>query len=109
LSFTARNQPPCADALTICPYCQCFAAWSPTHGYHSEVAALVPVGDNYLVRALIRRFHEAKRSNSPSVTIWGSGTPKREFLYVDDMAAASVFVMNLPKSVYDLAPGIRIP
>ena len=64
-------------------------------------------GDNYhptnshVIPALIRRFHEAKVSGEPSVAIWGSGTPKREFLYVDDMAAASVFVMNLPKALYD--------
>lgn len=64
-------------------------------------------GDNYhptnshVIPALIRRFHEAKVSGEPSVAIWGSGTPKREFLYVDDMAAASLFVMNLPKAVYD--------
>ena len=64
-------------------------------------------GDNYhptnshVIPALIRRFHEAKVSGAPSVAIWGSGTPKREFLYVDDMAAASLFVMNLPKAVYD--------
>ena len=64
-------------------------------------------GDNYhptnshVIPALIRRFHEAKVSGAPTVVIWGSGTPRREFLYVDDMAAASVFVMNLPKDVYD--------
>ena len=64
-------------------------------------------GDNYhptnshVIPALIRRFHEAKVSKAPTVAIWGSGTPKREFLYVDDMAAASVFVMNLDKTTYD--------
>lgn len=64
-------------------------------------------GDNYhptnshVIPALIRRFHEAKISGAPTVAIWGSGKPKREFLYVDDVAAASVFVMNLPKTVYD--------
>jgi GDP-L-fucose synthase len=63
-------------------------------------------GDNYhpenshVIPALIRRFHEAKLSHAPSVTIWGTGTPRREFLYVDDMAAAGVHVMNLPKSIY---------
>jgi GDP-L-fucose synthase len=63
-------------------------------------------GDNYhplnshVVPALIRRFHEAKVANAPSVTLWGTGTPRREFLYVDDMAAASVFVMKLPASTY---------
>ncbi len=63
-------------------------------------------GDNYhplnshVVPALIRRFHEAKLSDAPEVVIWGTGTPRREFLFVDDMAAASVFVMNLPAAVY---------
>jgi GDP-L-fucose synthase len=50
---------------------------------------------------LIRRFHEAKVANAPTVTVWDSGTPRREFLYVDDMAAASAFVMNLPKATLD--------
>ena len=64
-------------------------------------------GDNYhpenshVIPALIRRFHEAKVSQAPCVTIWGTGTPKREFLYVDDMAAASVHLMNLDKATYD--------
>jgi GDP-L-fucose synthase len=49
---------------------------------------------------LIRRFHDAKRAGVSRVSIWGSGTPQREFLYVDDMAAASVHVMNLPAAVY---------
>jgi len=54
-----------------------------------------------VIPALIRRFHEAKVSQAPSVAIWGTGTPKREFLFVDDMAAASVHVMNLDKATYD--------
>ena len=64
-------------------------------------------GDNYhpenshVIPALIRRFHEAKVNNAPSVAIWGTGTPKREFLYVDDMAAACIHVMNLDKGTYD--------
>jgi len=68
---------------------------------------LFGAGDNYheenshVIPALIRRFHEAKINQLPQVTIWGSGTPMREFLHVDDMAAASVFVMNLPKAIYD--------
>ncbi len=63
--------------------------------------------DNYLpenshvIPALIWRSHEAKRANVLVVTVWGSGTPTREFLYVDNMAAASVHVMNLVKSGYD--------
>jgi GDP-L-fucose synthase len=68
---------------------------------------LYGVGDNYhpenshVIPALIRRFHEAKMNNAPEVVIWGSGSPMREFLYVDDMAAASVYVMNLDKRIYD--------
>jgi GDP-L-fucose synthase len=64
-------------------------------------------GDNYhpehshVVPALIRRIHEAKLNGSENVTIWGTGTPQREFLNVDDMAEASVFVMNMPKAQYD--------
>ena len=50
---------------------------------------------------MIRRFHEAKITQSPQVAIWGSGKPFREFLYVDDMAAASIHVMNLPKTLYE--------
>ena len=67
---------------------------------------LYGVGDNYhpenshVIPALIRRFHEAKITQQPSVTIWGTGMPKREFLYVDDMASASVFVMNLSQEMY---------
>ena len=66
--------------------------YGPGDNYHPENSHVIP--------ALIRRFHEAKVSQAPSVTIWGTGTPRREFLYVDDMAAASVHVMNLPKSTY---------
>ena len=64
-------------------------------------------GDNFhqtnshVVPALIRKFHEAKSSNADFVTAWGTGTPKREFLHVDDMAVASIQVMNLDKSVFD--------
>ncbi|MEA9598579.1 GDP-L-fucose synthase [Polynucleobacter sp. AP-Sanab-80-C2] len=67
--------------------------YGPGDNYHPENSHVIP--------ALIRRFHEAKIANAPEVVIWGSGKPKREFLYVDDMAAASVFVMELDKSAYD--------
>ena len=67
--------------------------YGPGDNYHPENSHVVP--------ALIRRFHEAKVSGAPAVTLWGTGTPLREFLHVDDMAAASVFVMNLPKATYD--------
>ena len=56
--------------------------------------------NSHVVPALLRRFHEAKIQDLPSVTVWGSGSPMREFLYVDDMAGACLHVMNLPKEVY---------
>jgi GDP-L-fucose synthase len=67
--------------------------YGPGDNYHPENSHVIP--------ALIRRFHEAKLINAPTVTIWGTGTPRREFLYVDDMAAASVHVMQLPKAIFD--------
>jgi GDP-L-fucose synthase len=67
--------------------------YGPGDNYHPENSHVIP--------ALIRRFHEAKVNNAESVVIWGTGTPMREFLYVDDMAAASVHVMNLDKATYD--------
>ena len=66
--------------------------YGPGDNYHPENSHVIP--------ALIRRFHEAKVAKAPTVTIWGSGTPRREFLYVDDMASASIHVMNLPQSTY---------
>ena len=67
--------------------------YGPGDNYHPENSHVIP--------ALIRRFHEAKVDNAPEVVIWGTGTPKREFLFVDDMAAASVFVMQLDKKTFD--------
>ncbi|MBC7618727.1 MAG: GDP-L-fucose synthase [Candidatus Saccharibacteria bacterium] len=67
--------------------------YGPGDNYHPENSHVIP--------ALIRRFHDAKVNNTPSVIIWGSGTPRREFLYVDDMAAASVHVMNLGKATLE--------
>lgn len=57
--------------------------------------------NSHVVPALLRRFHEAKLNNLPEVAAWGSGKPLREFLHVDDMAAASVYVMELAQDVYD--------
>lgn len=56
--------------------------------------------NSHVIPALIRRFHEAKQAEMPSVTVWGTGKPRREFLYVDDMADACVFVMNLSVATY---------
>ncbi|EMM0233372.1 GDP-L-fucose synthase [Providencia rettgeri] len=60
--------------------------------FHAENSHVIP--------ALMRRFHEAKLNNDKEVIVWGTGTPMREFLYVDDMAAASVYVMELDKETY---------
>lgn len=66
--------------------------YGPGDNFHPENSHVMP--------ALIRRFHEAAQSNAEQVVIWGSGTPRREFLHVDDMAAASLFVLDLPEQVY---------
>lgn len=66
--------------------------YGPGDNYHPENSHVLP--------ALIRRFHEAAQTNQASVTIWGTGSPRREFLHVDDMAAASLFVLDLPKAQY---------
>jgi GDP-L-fucose synthase len=81
--------------------------WSYNRQYGTQYVAVMPTnlygpGDNHhlenshVIPALIRKFHEAKMSNQPTVTVWGTGTPRREFLYSDDMAAACVHLLNLP-------------
>ena len=67
--------------------------YGPNDNYHPLNSHVVP--------ALIKKVHEAKISGSPEVSLWGTGAPKREFLHVDDMASASIFVMNLDKTEYD--------
>ena len=66
--------------------------YGPGDNYHPENSHVIP--------ALIRRFHDAKLSKTAEVVIWGTGTPRREFLFVDDMASASVFVMGLDRKTY---------
>jgi GDP-L-fucose synthase len=66
--------------------------YGPGDNFHPEYAHVIP--------ALLRRFHEARQTNAKSVTIWGSGKARREFLHVDDMAAASVHVMELNPEAY---------
>ena len=67
--------------------------YGPGDNFHPENSHVLP--------ALIRRFHEAAEQGLEAVTIWGTGTPRREFLHVDDMAEASLFVLDLPKDIYD--------
>ncbi|MFN7724363.1 MAG: GDP-L-fucose synthase family protein [Rubrivivax sp.] len=81
--------------------------WSYNRQYGTRYLAAMPTnlygpGDNYhptnshVIPALIRKFHEAKLAGAPTVTVWGTGTPRREFLYSDDMADACVYLMGLP-------------
>jgi GDP-L-fucose synthase len=85
--------------------------WSYNRQYGAQYMAVMPTnlygaGDNYhpvnshVIPALIRKFHEAKVNSEASVTVWGTGKPKREFLYSDDMAEACIFVMNLADDTY---------
>ena len=67
--------------------------YGPGDNFHPENSHVVP--------ALMRRFHEAALRNDRAVTVWGSGTPMREFLHVDDMASASIHVMNLDQETYE--------
>ncbi|HOY70142.1 MAG TPA: GDP-L-fucose synthase [Methylotenera sp.] len=85
--------------------------WSYNRQYGTQYLAVMPTnlygpGDNYhpenshVIPALIRKFHEAKINNASEVVVWGTGTPKREFLYNEDMADACVYLMNLPNAQY---------
>ena len=67
--------------------------YGPGDNYHPENSHVVP--------ALIRRFHEAKANDQETVVVWGTGNPKREFLYVDDMAEACLFVLELDKDEFE--------
>ena len=67
--------------------------YGPGDNFHPQNSHVLP--------ALIRRFHEAAQAGAEEVTIWGTGTPRREFLHVDDMAEASLFVLDLPKAEYE--------
>ena len=67
--------------------------YGPNDNFHPENSHVIP--------ALLRRFHEAAQRNDAEVVAWGSGTPMREFLHVDDMAAASIHVMELDKATYE--------
>lgn len=100
--------------------------WSYNRQYGTQYIAVMPTnlygpGDNYdlekshVIPALIRKVHEAKIANSPTVTVWGTGTPRREFLYSDDMADACIYIMSQSDKKFsslighkDIAPLINI-
>ena len=90
--------------------------WSYNRQHGTRFLAAMPTnlygpGDNYhptnshVIPALLRKFHEAKQRGDSSVTVWGTGTPRREFLYSDDMADACVFLMNLPDERFNALLG----
>ncbi len=90
--------------------------WSYNRQYGTKYLATMPTnlygpGDNYhpenshVIPALLRKFHEAKLRGDRKVTVWGTGTPRREFLYSDDMADACVYLMNLPDDRYEALLG----
>lgn len=106
-SLEATNEPYAVAKIAGIKLCESY-----NRQYGVDYRSVMPtnlygIGDNYhsenshVIPALIRRFHEAKINKLSEVIIWGSGTPMREFLYVDDMATASVYVMNLDKNIYD--------
>jgi GDP-L-fucose synthase len=110
-TLEATNEPYAIAKIAGIKLCESYnRQYGASHGvdYRSVMPTnLYGPGDNYhpenshVVPALIRRFHEAKTSGAATVTIWGTGRPMREFLHVDDMAAASVHVMTLPKAQYE--------
>ena len=102
----ATNEPYAVAKIAGIKLCESY-----NRQYATDYRSVMPTnlygpGDNYhplnshVLPALIRRFHEARASDAPSVTIWGTGLARREFLYVDDMARACVHVMNLSKATY---------
>ena len=106
-SLEPTNEPYAVAKIAGIKLCE---SYNRQHGvdYRSVMPTnLYGPGDNFhpdnshVMPALIRRFHEAARDGLEEVVIWGSGTPRREFLHVDDMAEASLFVLNLSKDIYD--------
>ena len=106
-TLEATNEPYAIAKIAGIKLCESY-----NRQYGTDYRSVMPtnlygIGDNYhpenshVIPALIRRVHEAKSKNAPVVTIWGTGTPRREFLYIDDMAEACVHVMNLDQATYN--------
>jgi len=103
---------PTNDAYAIAKIAGIVQCRSYNQQYGTRFLAAMPnnlygPGDNYdltgshVLPALLRKFHEAKQSGSPNVTVWGTGTPLREFMHVDDLADASLFLMLLDDDRYE--------
>ena len=103
---------PSNDAYAIAKIAGIYQCRSYNQQYGTRFLAAMPnnlygPGDNYdltgshVLPALLRKFHEAKQSGSPNVTVWGTGTPLREFMHVDDLADASSFLMLLDDDCYE--------
>ena len=75
--------------------------YGPGDNYHLQ--------DSHVIPALLRKFHEARQGGEPQVVVWGSGSPRREFLHCDDMASACVHLMTLPDGAYDRLLGAEPP
>lgn len=102
----ATNEPYAVAKIAGIKMCESY-----NRQYGTDYRAVMPTnlygpGDNFhpenshVIPAMIRRFHEAVRDGAKTVTVWGTGLPRREFLHVDDMASASMFVMDLDASTY---------
>jgi GDP-L-fucose synthase len=105
-SLEATNRPYAVAKIAGVEMC-----WSYNRQYGTQYLAAMPTnlygpGDNYhptnshVIPALIRKFHEAKIHNNSTVTIWGTGKPKREFMYSEDMADACIYLMGLPEEKF---------
>jgi GDP-L-fucose synthase len=94
------NEPYAIAKIAAIKLCQSYNSQYGTHFISAMPTNLYGINDNYhpenshVLPALIRRFHEAKMNGEPQVTVWGTGTPKREFLFADDLADACLFLMK---------------
>ncbi len=105
-SLETTNQSYSVAKIAGIEMCGAYNRQYGTHYLSVMPSNLYGPGDNYnlqnshVVSALIRKFHEAKVASHPTVSVWGTGTPRREFLYSDDMADACLHLMNLPYEVF---------
>jgi GDP-L-fucose synthase len=101
------NEPYAIAKIAGIKLCESYNRQYGTHYRSVMPTNLYGPGDNFslenshVIPALLRKFHEAKESSSPDVSVWGTGNPRREFLHVDDMAAACIHVMELDDAVYE--------